>query len=110
MSIYDASGLHVARLKGFKRSNLEICIKRRFEENEMLQAAREFGVLVAAAIPSAITFQILRIAVNTKEMVGTNLPKAQVRVPAVINAQPTVNMQYRHAFTSCLARLIDRSM
>lgn len=40
MSIYDASGLHMARLKGLKRSNLETCINRGFEEIQMLQAAR----------------------------------------------------------------------
>jgi hypothetical protein len=110
MSVHDASGLHMARLKGLKRSNLEICINRGFEKIQMLQAARQFGVVVAAAIPASIAFQISQTAVDTKEMIGAYLPKAQIGVPAVVNAQSTMDVQYRRIFTSCLTRLIDRSM
>jgi hypothetical protein len=111
MSIHNASGLHMARLKGLKRSNVEICINGGFKKIQMFEATRQFRFLaVVAAAPASAAFQILGIAVDTEEMVGAYLPKPQIRISAVVNAQSTMNVRYRRIVTSCLARLIDRPM
>jgi hypothetical protein len=39
-------------------------------------------------------------------VIGAYLPKAQIRVSTVVNAQATVDMLYRRISTSCLTRLI----
>jgi hypothetical protein len=115
MGVHDASGLHVTRLKRLKGSNLEVSVNRPFKEwvwkfHRNVQIARQLGVLISVAGSASTAFQICHIAVDAKEMIGTHLPKAQIGITTVVNAQTTVDVQYGHLVASRLAILIDRSM
>jgi hypothetical protein len=110
MSVLDASGLHVTRLKGFKRSNLEVPVNRKFKKIHTLQVARQLSVFVSVASSPSTALQICRIAVDTKEMIGTYLPKTEIGISTVVKAQTTVGVQHGRIITSRLARLIDRPM
>ena len=76
LDIYNACGLHVTRLKGFKLPYFEIAINCVIEQIHVFQIAWEFSVLIAIARSTSGASQIGRVAENAKEMVSANLPNS----------------------------------
>ena len=113
MGVYEASSLHVARVKGFKRPNLKVAVNLILKEGvwkfyQRGYIAREFCVLISVATSFAGALQVCRIAENAEHVVGADAPHPQVWVTAIVDAQATANVQVRRVVASGCARTIYR--
>ncbi len=91
LCIYDASGLHVTCLERLEHSNLEIAINEMAKQIQLLQVAGQGWISIGVTCTASTAFEIGRIAVNPKKMMRSNLPKAVIRISAVVNGQAAVD-------------------
>ena len=102
-------------LKGFEHSNIEVTIDRVLEErirkhSKAIHIARQLSVLIPLALFAPNALQVRRIAEDAEEMLAAYLPQAQIGVTAVVDAQPTMDMNDVGLFSARLAGFVDCSM